>query len=235
LRILPKSCFACGAIFGSIPSDVTGARRMAGQVVLLGGSFDPVHNGHLIVARAVAEECGFGRVWLVPAASPPHKPPTRASGEHRLAMLRLAIEDEDLFDVCDVELRRKGPSYTLETLRTLRLERGPDVELVWIIGADMLAGLANWHHADRVLDMARIVIAARPPWTDRMDEILTGMAGHLRADHVSRLRGSVVETPLVDLSSSEVRRRVSAGRSIRYMVPESVNAYIRKNKLYVPN
>jgi len=206
---------------------------MAGRIVLLGGSFDPVHNGHLIVARAVAEQCGFGRVTLVPAASPPHKPPTRASAEHRLAMLRLAIEGEDLFDVCDVELRRDGPSYTLETLRALRLEHGPGVELVWIIGADMLAGLPNWHHAGEVLDMARIIVAARPPWTDRMDEILTGMEGHLQGEQVNRLRESVVESPLLDISSSQVRWRVGAGLSIRYLVPESVRAYICKNSLYV--
>ena len=110
-------------------------------LVLFGGSFDPVHHGHLIVARAVAELRGFNRITLVPAAQSPHKRDAHASAEHRLAMLRLAVEDDELFDICDSEVKRSPPSYSIDTVEALRSQHGGDVELHWVIGADMLIDL----------------------------------------------------------------------------------------------
>jgi len=201
------------------------------NIVILGGSFDPVHHGHLIVARAAAERLGFEKVLLVPAASPPHKAPARAAPEHRLAMLKLAIEGEELFEVCDLELRRRGPSYTFDTLTELRSQR-PGAEVHWIIGTDMLEDLPRWHRAAEVVDLARILIVARWPWQQRLEEIFAQLMDQLGPQRIDRLRQSVLPTPAIDISSSDIRRRVRAGSSIRYLVPEPVGAYIEKNEVY---
>jgi len=205
---------------------------MADRVLLFGGTFDPVHLGHLVTARAVAEAHGFERVELVPAASPPHKAAARAAGEQRLEMLRRAVEGDDLFDLCTLELFRQGPSYTYDTLVDLRNQYGPAAELHWVIGADMLASLDTWHRATKVLDLARIVVAARPPWDQRMDAVYARLADRLDPRHVECIRRLAVSTPLLDISSTDIRARVAAGRSIRYLVPEPVRDYIEQGGLY---
>jgi len=203
---------------------------MPGQFVLFGGSYDPVHHGHLIVARAIAEQLGQ-KVTFVPAASPPHKTATTAA-EHRLAMLKLAVEGDELLDVSDIELRRQGPSYTYDTLMEFKNRYGPDVALCWIIGADMLEDFHIWHRAADVLDLARIVVAVRPPWERRLDEILDGLARRLPQDKVSQLGQDVVRTPLIDISSTDIRSRVRQKKSIRYLVTDNVAEYIAKQRLY---
>ena len=208
---------------------------MQRELVLFGGTFDPVHNGHLIVARALAERRGFGRVVFVPTAQPPHKTPAEASATDRLAMLRLAISGEAVFDVSDIELTRTGPSYTLDTLRALRRRHGVDTKLHWVIGADMLEDLPRWHRADEVLAEAKIVIAVRPAWDQRLDEIFSRLAKEFAPAQVEPLRESVVSTPLIDISSTEIRRRVRQGRSIRYLLPEPVADYIAEHGLYRPD
>ena len=205
---------------------------MARELILFGGSFDPVHHGHLIVARALAEARGFARVTLVPAAQAPHKTRQATGAAHRLAMLRLAVAADALFEISEVEFHRPGPSYTVQTLRTLRAEHGPRAGLHWVIGADMLEDLASWREVGLVLTLAELVIAARPPWDRRMGEILEGLAGTLGADGLAKLRGAVVATPLIDISSTDIRARVGAGRSIRYLVPLAVEEYIHKHGLY---
>jgi len=205
---------------------------MPQDVVLFGGTFDPVHNGHLIVARALAEQQGFGRVRFVPTAQPPHKPPAEAPGPDRLAMLRLAVAGEAIFDVWDIELTRAGPSYTLDTLRAVRRQRGADAKLYWVIGADMLEDLPRWHKVQEVLGEAEIIIAARPPWDRQLDEVFSRLGKHFAPAQVERLRASVVSTPLIDISSTDIRRRRRRGRSIRYLVPEPVAAYIAEHGLY---
>jgi nicotinate-nucleotide adenylyltransferase len=200
-------------------------------LVLLGGTFDPIHHGHLIVARCLAERCE-ARVTLVPASTPPHKPPAGASPADRLEMVRLAIEGEEAFDICDDELRRPGPSYTYRTLRGLRERLGPEVRLRWVIGADMLEDLPSWRNVSEVLEMADLLVAMRPPWQDRIESIFSELSAKFTAETLTRLRAGVTETPLVDLSSSEVRRRVAQGRSIRYFVPEAVEAFIARKGLY---
>ena len=205
---------------------------MAKRLVFFGGSFDPVHNGHLIVTRSVVEQCGLARITLVPAGTPPHKAPPVASAKDRLAMLRAAVRGKPVFDICDVELRRTGPSYTIDTLRELRLAHGRRVELAWVIGADMLEDLHRWRDAEGVLAAARILIAVRPPWDQRIDAILAGLRRHLPAAAVRRLARAVVRTPLVEISSSDIRRRIAAGRAIDFLVPDPVRAYIYRNGLY---
>ncbi len=204
---------------------------MGKRIVCLGGSFDPVHNGHLIVARAVAEARGYQRVMIVPAATPPHKPAARATGRRRVEMLRLATAGDELFEVNEIELRREGPSYTLDTVCQLRGRAG-DVEVHWIVGTDMLADLPKWHRAPEVIAEATIVTAARPGWNDRIEDILSDLADHFGAEAVEGIRAGVVRTPLIEISSTDIRRRVRAGLSVRYMVPEPVEVYIAEQGLY---
>jgi len=208
---------------------------MQQELMLFGGTFDPVHNGHLIVARALAERRGFGRVVFVPAAQPPHKTPAEASATDRLAMLGLAISGETVFDVSDIELTRTGPSYTLDTLRALRRRHGADTKLRWVIGADMLEDLPRWHRAGEVLAESDIIIAVRPPWDQRLDEVFSRLGKEFTPVQIERLRESVVSTPLIDISSTEIRRRVRQGRSIRYLLPEPVADYIAEHGLYGPD
>lgn len=197
-----------------------------------GGSFDPVHHGHLIVVRCVAEMLALDRVTLVPVARAPHKDRPLAADADRLAMLRLAVAGDGAFAVSDIELRRGGRSYTVDTLRALRRQCGEDAGLHWIIGADMLADLAEWREADEVLRLAQIVTAVRPPWDREVDGILEALAGTFGQDRAEELRRGIVTTPLIDISSTDIRRRVQRGESIRYLVPEAVRAYIHDHGLY---
>ncbi|MCD4824951.1 MAG: nicotinate (nicotinamide) nucleotide adenylyltransferase [Phycisphaerae bacterium] len=201
--------------------------------IIFGGTFDPVHYGHLITARAVAEAVGAGRVILVPTGINPLKPPPAASDDQRLEMLSLATGGDALFEISDVELRRDGPHYTVDTVEQLIEQQGPAVELSVVIGVDTLADLPDWHRATDLLDMATIIVACRPPHA--LEEVRRGISAlgePLNARQVASLSESAVATPLIDISSTQIRRRVAAGLSIRYLTPQTVQAYISENKLY---
>lgn len=204
---------------------------MTDRMVIYGGTFDPVHYGHLITARAVAEECGYDKVVLLPAASPPHKAPASANGSERLQMLRLAVANDPLFDVCDMELRRTGKSYTFDTLDALRKNSGGG-DIHWIVGADMLADLPNWHRAAEVVDLATIIVALRPPWHERIKRALGDLSARMGSERAEKLASRVVTTPLIDISSTDIRRRVAAGLPIRYLVCDAVADFIREKGLY---
>lgn len=205
---------------------------MEKSMLFFGGTFDPVHNGHMIVARHVAEQGGYDRVTLIPAATPPHKDPAEAPPEDRLAMLHAAVAGDPLFAVDEIELSRPGPSYTYDTLVALRRRLGDGVALHWMIGADMLTCLPSWHRVEEVLDLARLVVAVRPPWDARMDAIFADLEPDLGREAVARLRESVVQTPLIEISSSDIRGRVARGLSARYLVPEGVCSHIKLGGLY---
>ncbi len=203
---------------------------MPARIGLYGGTFDPIHLGHLIVARAVRELLAMERMILIPSARPPHKAAEETTAAaHRLAMTRLAADGEPGMEVSDCEIKRSGPSYTIDTVAEFRRRLGDDVELNWIIGADTLRELATWHRVEELVDACRFVVAARPgsesPDLDPLREVL-------RDEQIDRLRANRVETPLIDISATEIRRRVADGRSIRWLVPESVRAYIHEHRLY---
>jgi len=203
---------------------------MNARLGLFGGSFDPIHFGHLISARSIAEQLGLSRVVLIPAARPPHKLGARLTdGAHRLAMIRLAVHNDALFEVNDLELRRAGPSYTIDTVQTLQGSLGSGIELHWIIGLDSLPELATWHRISELVDMVRIVTAKRP---GSVDPDLTRLRAVLGAPAVERLQTMRVETPAIEISASDIRRRVGAGLSIRYLCPEPVVEYIGIHGLY---
>jgi nicotinate-nucleotide adenylyltransferase len=186
-------------------------------VGLLGGSFDPVHHGHLIVARAVAEALGLDEVWFVPAREQPFKTGRHgAPPEARAAMLDLAVKGEPGFRVERLELGRPGPSFTVDTLRALR-EREPGREFALLVGADTVIDLPKWREAPALPALATIVVFARPG-----APVPAGLPAGTR----------VVEAPQVDISATAIRARVRAGRSVRFLVPDAVAAYVATHGLY---
>jgi nicotinate-nucleotide adenylyltransferase len=193
---------------------------------LFGGTFDPIHLGHLIVAESCREACGLEKVWFVVAGAPPHKRGARTAVAHRLEMVRIAIAGHPAFEVSEREARGPGPHYSAETLETIHRDR-PDDELFFLIGADSLADLPFWHRPDRVAALASLVVVNRPgidpavmtDWPDFGPE----------ARPILR-----VDVPPIGIASHDLRRRVAAGRSIRYQVPRGVEAYIQAHDLYRP-
>ncbi|MBI4719356.1 MAG: nicotinate (nicotinamide) nucleotide adenylyltransferase [Planctomycetes bacterium] len=202
---------------------------MIQRLGLYGGSFNPVHVGHLIAARAIAEHAGLDRLVFLPAASPPHKPPTDLIPvDHRLEMVRQAIDGEPLFELGDFDARRPGPSYTIDTVLHFRALSGPDAEVFWIIGADSVAELPTWHRVRELLDLCNMLIAVRgSSWPE-----LESLAAVLSLEQLARLRTGVLPTPSIDVSSTDIRERIRRGHSIRYLVPDSVRAYIAAHGLY---
>ena len=202
-------------------------------VGILGGTFDPIHFGHLLIAEQVRETLRLDRVLFVPAAAPPHKlNEILAPAADRAAMVKLAISDNMRFAISEIELGRPGPSYTADTLAELADEatrQGVARGFFFILSVEALAGLKKWHEPARLLELSRLAVVARPgapmPSSPSLGALLPGGAASLA-------RVDCVETSLVAHSSSAVRARVAAGRSIRYLVPPSVEAYIRDHRLY---
>ena len=191
---------------------------------LLGGTFDPIHFGHLALAEAAIECAGLDRVLLVPSAQPPHRPSARASAEDRLAMCRLAAEGDPRLEVSEIEIRRAGPSYTLDTLAEVRQER-PGDELFLVLGWDAARELASWHRPREVLALSRPVIVNRPG-LERPGE------ADLRRAGLDPARVIVCPQRTPDARATEVRRLAAAGSELESMVPEAVARYIRKRRLY---
>jgi nicotinate-nucleotide adenylyltransferase len=195
---------------------------------VFGGTFDPVHLGHLASAEEAAYRLCLPQVLFVPAQHQPLKGAApRASAADRLAMLRLAVADNPCFDVSTAELDRPAPSYTVDTLRALRAAHGPACELYFLLGVDAANTLADWREPAELLRLARLVVMTRsdvrqPDWA-----VLRALA----PDAAQRV--ALLAVPDIDLSSSDLRRRVAAGEPIRYQVPEPVRAYIEEHGLYV--
>jgi nicotinate-nucleotide adenylyltransferase len=195
------------------------------RIGFLGGTFNPPHLGHLVCAQEAYVQLALDRVMLVPTLIPPHKPHEDDPGaEHRLELCRLAIEGEERFEVSDLEVRRAGPSYTVDSLETLHA-REPDQELYLIVGGDIAAGMPEWREPERVLSLATLAVAQRPG-TERaaIDRALQAVAGGDRA--------AFFHMPEIGVSSTMIRDRVRAGRPIRYLVPDAVGAYIDRHRLY---
>lgn len=197
----------------------------------MGGTFDPVHCGHLIVARAAAEKCCLDRITLLPAGVPPHKHAPLASAEHRLAMLRLAVEGDPLFEISDVELFRTGPSYTYDTVAGFKAS-DPQAQVVMLIGMDMLDMLPAWHRAAELLDIADFIIVGRQPWLDKMRQIEPKLAEAFGPQWTRKLTSWIIETPLIEIASSDIRSRVRNGLPIHNFVPTAVEEYIKAHGLY---
>jgi nicotinate-nucleotide adenylyltransferase len=196
------------------------------RIGILGGTFNPPHLGHLVCASEAAAQLRLDRVLLTPVAVPPHKEADADPGPaERLELCRLAVAGDERLGVCDVEIARGGPSYTVDTLREL-LKRDPEDHLTFILGGDIALGLDSWREPEAVLGLATLAIVER--------------SGGARADVAARLDAAFgdiaslefFDMPRIDISSSEIRRRVADGRPIRYLVPDAVADRIEQGRLY---
>ena len=198
------------------------------KIGVLGGTFDPIHNGHLGIAESACRELGLAQVLFVPARDPWLKGNRGiAPSHHRVEMVNLAISAYPRYNISYVDLKRDGPSYTVDTLSDLRSEFGSAADLYFILGMDALAGLPNWREPERVIKMCHLLVAKRPG-VDIID--LTALEKRLTGVSV---RVGMIYNDLFDIHSTGVRRRVSGGHSINGLVPDAVALYIRENGLYI--
>jgi nicotinate-nucleotide adenylyltransferase len=227
---------APSAVRSGLPRPATVVR---GSIGILGGTFDPIHIGHLASAEEAREALGFERVLFVPAAVPPHKTgQPRSSAQDRAAMVVLAIAGNPVFELSRIELDRPGPSYSVDTVATLLeaaaastaggLASPPDgaPTYTFILSTEAVAGLPSWHEPQRLLDLCRMAVVPRGDLA-RPDQAWLDEAFPGRADRFTFLDG-----PRLEISGSAIRERVRTGRSIRYLVPEAVRAYIDDHGLY---
>jgi len=216
--------------------------RVAGNrlIGLLGGTFNPIHYGHLRAAQELAEVLNFSELRFIPAANPPHKPAPEVSAGHRAAMVELAITNNPLFKLDTRELARTGASYTFDTLISLREELGKEVSLCWILGSDAFVKLNTWHRWKELLNHCHIILVQRPNtenqpklpdelaaflqenYTENVDDLHEKSAGYIHMQAI---------TPL-DISATKIRETLKTGHSARYLIPYNVIEYIKTHKLY---
>ncbi len=196
------------------------------RIGIFGGTFDPPHLGHLVLAERCREDANLDEVWFLPSYKPPHKADDVTRFEHRCDMVALATSGHPPFRVEPIEKELPPPSYTAETLRELR-SRHPEHAFALILGADSVVDLPKWYEPRRVVEQAELVAVARPG-------VETWDAAALAAALGVPVRLTAVECPLVGIASRDVRQRVSAGKTVRYLVPRAVEEFIRERKLYQP-
>jgi nicotinate-nucleotide adenylyltransferase len=198
---------------------------------IYGGSFDPVHYGHLLLAECCREALRLDEVWLIPAAVPPHKQDRqRASGKARLEMLELALSGHEQLRASALELDRGGVSYTVDTLETIHQQQ-PDAALFLLMGADSLNDLPTWRAPSRICELAVPAVVCRggAPSPD-----FAVLAPLVSAERLEEIRAAQVRMPLIELSSTDIRQRAATGRSLRYRMPRAVEKYIETQRLYSP-
>jgi nicotinate-nucleotide adenylyltransferase len=199
------------------------------KVILFGGSFDPIHTGHLRVAQYALEELDAGKLIFIPARRSPHKTESPVAGHHRLSMIRIAIEGMENVSVSDCELNRSEPSYTLDTVYFFREQFGSGVVLHWLIGADQLADLDKWYRVQELLNVCRISVMVRAgyplPDFGRFEEVLT-------ISQINQLKNDFLLTPRIDLSSTDIRCQLAQGTINPGILPPNVLPYIVANRLY---
>lgn len=213
---------------------------MAAPVGIFGGTFDPIHFGHLRPALELCERLQMQRMLMIPCSVPPHRPQPQADAEQRLTMLYRAVEGEPLLQVDERELQRSGPSFMVDTLASLRQELG-ETPLCLCLGVDAFLGLPGWDRWEQLLELAHIVVAHRPGWALEQGALPEALAA-LMADHSSNdaasLAASSAGTILLqavtqlDISATAIREAIAAGGSARYLLPETVWATIREHSLY---
>ena len=202
-------------------------KKMHKRIGIMGGTFNPVHIGHLLIAEQSYHEYGLDYILFMPAGHPPHKQQQNIiKNEDRLAMLLLATDEVPYFHVSDYELKKPGLSYTYETLSYLT-KRAPENEYYFIMGADSVKDLESWRHPEIILNLAHILAAVRG---DTDIEALKYEAERIKDKYAAKI--SLLGAPELDISSRELRERVALGASIRFMVPEKVRNYIYDHHLY---
>ena len=196
----------------------------AKKIGIMGGTFDPIHVGHLMIAEAVWNEYKLDRILFIPSANPTHKNKVMTSAKHRFNMTLLATCSNPHFEVSSIEMERSGPSYTVDTIKELKSMYGPDTEFYFIMGADCIKELPTWHNIDELLTLCHFVATRRPSYTPDLKLIAQDYKG---ADI------SILETLELEISSTDIRQRIKKGYSIQYITTEQVQQYIRKEGLYL--
>lgn len=198
------------------------------RIGVFGGTFDPIHMGHLIVAEDARAALQLDEILFIPAGQPWFKSFKQITdAHHRLAMVRLAVESNPYFAVSAIEVKRSGPSYTVDTLAELRCMRAA-AEFVVILGIDALREIDRWHQPRRLFEFASVIGMARPGTSLDISVLNAAIPG-------ASSRMQLLDSALVDISGTDIRQRAAAGRSIRYRVPAEVERYIHENGLYLPS
>ena len=199
------------------------------RIGLLGGTFDPVHLGHLLLAVHSYDKLKLDRLIFIPTRLPPHKPKPRAQAGDRLKMLRLAVGEDSRFLVCDCELNRPEPSYTIDTIGQLQSSLGPDTDMFLLMGSDMLADLCTWKQVGQLVEVVSVVVVNRAG-QHRPDFSCLGAT--LSQEQIGVIKANAVDLPAIEICSTEIRRRIAGGQSVRHFLPESVREYIAQHSLY---
>jgi nicotinate-nucleotide adenylyltransferase len=225
------------------PSPITHSTSLP-PIGLLGGTFDPIHFGHLRLAEEMAEVLNIGQMHFIPAGQPPHRGQPRASTAQRLEMVQRAVAGNPRFLLDAREIEKNAPSYSVETLAALRAELPKNTPLVLFMGGDAFLGLSSWHEWRRIFDLAHIAVAHRPgyslaSWEDALPDPLRTLLSTRRCEQAAE----IAEKPAgriflhtitqLDISASQIRHRALRGLSLRYLLPDSVIDYINENRLYV--
>ena len=200
-----------------------------GKVILFGGSFDPIHTGHVRVAQYAIDELDARKLIFIPARRSPHKSGSPTSGHHRLTMIEIAIEGMTGMAASDCELNRPEPSYTLDTVRFFRDKFGDDVLLYWLIGADQVKDLHRWYRVHELMEICRISIMIRAgyPLPD-----FDGLKKVFSESQIQQLKSNFLMTPRIELSSTDIRRQLSEGNIVSGVLPPNVLSYIIAHRLY---
>ena len=200
------------------------AQRRPGRVGIMGGTFDPIHYGHLVTAEAARTQFRLDKVVFVPSGRPPHKMGGAADADDRLIMTQMAIATNRDFDLSDTEARREGYSYSIDTVREFIGLYGPEAELFFITGADAILTISTWKDADELINLCTFIAATRPGFD---------LAELEKLPPAWQQRIKLFEIPALAISSTDIRRRVRQGESIKYLLPEAVEHYIRRRSLYL--
>lgn len=203
-----------------------------GSICIFGGTFDPVHLGHLVVAERALEFCGAEKAVFLPSCAPPHKSAAArapaASFAHRVRMAAIAVEGNHSFAVSDREGRRTGPSYTVDLLREIRAE-SPGLDVCFLVGADWVSGLSSWKDIGEIFGLCRFIVAPRPGYTKGDVRIAARDLGGARSRELER---NWIPAPEIGISSTEIRERIASGLPVRYLLPPGVREYIERHGLY---
>ena len=204
---------------------------MKQKIILFGGTFDPIHQGHLLVADSAIQQIHAEKIIFIPARRSPHKNflPV-ADGDMRLEMISIAIADKDKYTVSDCELKRPEPSFTLDTIRNIKSEYPKNSLFYWLLGADMVKDLPKWHKIHELIDECHLCVMLRPGFEQPSFSKFEPILGLQR---VKKLEKNVILTPLVDVSSTKIRQQLALKQDIQSMVPPKVLVYIQKNGLYL--
>ncbi len=198
------------------------------KIGIMGGTFDPIHIGHLVIAEEVRYRFNLDKVIFIPAGNPPHKEYNNiTAGRHRYQMTLLATIDNPYFDVSSIELERKGVTYTIDTITALREKCDVDVDYYFITGADSIIELSTWKDVDKLLNLCKFVAATRPGFDiAKIEEKITELENKYKKNIYS------LSVPALQISSTDIRNRINQGATVKYLLPESVEYYINKHELY---